>query len=119
MEYALSPLGQPAGIVGRVVVGRDRDLLAVLGIGFGLLAVMIAIITALRAWDYRWSIASVPTSLAVYWGEELGRRVGNEARKAGMTDAMFAELMAVVGRANETNRLAGGYQVEIDAQFRS
>jgi AhpD family alkylhydroperoxidase len=39
------------------------------------------------------------------------------ARKAGMTDAMFAELMAVVGMANETNRLASGYQVEIDAQF--
>jgi len=41
------------------------------------------------------------------------------ARKAGMTDAMFAELMAVVGMANETNRLASGYQVEIDAQFTS
>jgi AhpD family alkylhydroperoxidase len=40
------------------------------------------------------------------------------ARKAGMTDAMFAELMAVVGMANETNRLASGYQVEIDPQFR-
>jgi AhpD family alkylhydroperoxidase len=39
------------------------------------------------------------------------------ARKAGMTDAMFAELMAVVGMANETNRLASGYQVEIDARF--
>ena len=41
------------------------------------------------------------------------------ARKAGMTDAMFGELMAVVGRANETNRLASGYQVEIDEQFRT
>ena len=41
------------------------------------------------------------------------------ARKAGMTDAMFAELMAVVGMANETNRLASGYQVEIDEQFKS
>ena len=40
------------------------------------------------------------------------------ARKAGMTDAMFAELMAVVGMANETNRLASGYQVEIDECFR-
>jgi len=39
------------------------------------------------------------------------------ARKAGMTDAMFAELMAVVGMANETNRLASGYQVEIDEKF--
>lgn len=40
------------------------------------------------------------------------------AQKAGMTDAMLAELMAVVGMANETNRLASGYQVEIDAHFR-
>src|ERR1019366_8473180 len=31
------------------------------------------------------------------------------ARKAGMTDAQFAELMAVVGMANETNRLGSGY----------
>jgi AhpD family alkylhydroperoxidase len=36
------------------------------------------------------------------------------ARKAGMTDAMLAELMAVVGMANETNRLSAGYQVELD-----
>lgn len=40
------------------------------------------------------------------------------ARKKGMSDAMFAELMAVVGMANETNRLAAGYQVEIDEQFK-
>jgi AhpD family alkylhydroperoxidase len=41
------------------------------------------------------------------------------ARKAGMTDGMFAELMAVVGMANETNRLASGYQVEIDERFKT
>src|ERR1044071_2923859 len=41
------------------------------------------------------------------------------ARKAGMTDAMLGELMAVVGMANETNRLADGYQVEVDPMFRS
>ena len=41
------------------------------------------------------------------------------ARKAGMSDAMFAELMAVVGMANETNRLASGYQVEIDERFKA
>ncbi len=40
------------------------------------------------------------------------------ARNKGMTDAMFHELMAVVGMANETNRLASGYQVEIDEQFK-
>ena len=41
------------------------------------------------------------------------------ARDKGMTDAMFHELMAVIGMANETNRLAAGYQVEIDEQFES
>ena len=35
-----------------------------------------------------------------------------------MSEAMFAELMAVVGMANETNRLVAGYQVEIDEQFK-
>src|SRR5260221_2869453 len=39
------------------------------------------------------------------------------ARKAGMTDAMLGELMGVVGMANKSNRLASGYQVEIDAAF--
>jgi AhpD family alkylhydroperoxidase len=40
------------------------------------------------------------------------------ARKAGMTEAQFAELMAVVGMANESNRLASGYQVAIDERFK-
>ena len=39
------------------------------------------------------------------------------ARKAGMTEEMFGELMAVVGMANETNRLANGYRVPIDPMF--
>ena len=42
---------------------------------------------------------------------------GAAARKAGMTEAMFGELMAVVGMANETNRLANGYRVPIDTAF--
>jgi AhpD family alkylhydroperoxidase len=41
------------------------------------------------------------------------------ARKKGMNDQMFQELMAVVGMANETNSLASGYQIEIDEQFRT
>jgi AhpD family alkylhydroperoxidase len=39
------------------------------------------------------------------------------ARKAGMTEPMFGELMAVVGMANETNRLANGYRVPVDPAF--
>ena len=42
---------------------------------------------------------------------------GAAARKAGMTEAMFGELMAVVGMANETNRLANGYRVPVDQAF--
>ena len=41
------------------------------------------------------------------------------ARKAGMTPEMFGELMAVTGMANETNRLAVGYQIEIDERFKA
>ena len=40
------------------------------------------------------------------------------ARNKGMTDAQFKELMAVVGMANETNRLVAGYQVELDDRFK-
>jgi AhpD family alkylhydroperoxidase len=40
------------------------------------------------------------------------------AQQKGMTDAMFKELMAVVGMANETNKIVTGYQVEIDPHFK-
>ncbi len=40
------------------------------------------------------------------------------ASKAGMSPEMFGELMAVVGMANETNRLVTGWQVEIDERFK-
>jgi AhpD family alkylhydroperoxidase len=39
------------------------------------------------------------------------------ARKAGMSEAMFGEVMAVTGMANETNRLANGYRVPVDPAF--
>ncbi|MCY4408068.1 MAG: carboxymuconolactone decarboxylase family protein [Rhodospirillaceae bacterium] len=39
------------------------------------------------------------------------------AQRQGMTDAMLVELMAVVGMANETNALANGYAVDVDAAF--
>ncbi len=41
-------------------------------------------IAVLRAWDFRWGVSSVPTTLAVFWGEEVGRSIGAEARKAGV-----------------------------------
>ncbi len=36
------------------------------------------------------------------------------AKKKGMTDKMLKELIAVVGMANETNRLVESYQVKVD-----
>jgi len=41
------------------------------------------------------------------------------ARKRGMTEAMFNEMLAVVGLANQNNRLVAGNQVEIDEQFKA
>jgi acyl-homoserine lactone acylase PvdQ len=38
----------------------------------------------LRKWDLRWGVESVPTSLAVFWGEDIQRRVGADAKKAGI-----------------------------------
>ena len=40
------------------------------------------------------------------------------ARKAGMTEAMLGELLAVVGMASETNALADAYQIPVDERFR-
>src|SRR5438445_9715721 len=42
-------------------------------------------IALLRAWDLRWSATSIPTSLAVFWGENIQRSVGAEARRSGMS----------------------------------
>ena len=39
-------------------------------------------------------------------------------RAKGMSPAMFDELLAVVALANATNRLANGYRIDVDPQFR-
>jgi len=51
-------------------------------------------IALLRTWDSRWSASSVPTSLAVYWGEDLWQRVGADARKAGVSVYEYMETKA-------------------------
>jgi acyl-homoserine-lactone acylase len=51
-------------------------------------------IDSLRKWDKRWGVGSVPTTLAVFWGEELGRRVAREARQAGMNADQYAATRA-------------------------
>jgi len=57
-------------------------------------------IALLRAWDYRWAVGSVPTALAVFWGEELTRRVGAEARRAGISADDY-----IVDKATPTERV--------------
>ena len=42
---------------------------------------------------------------------------GAAAKRLGMSEAMLGELIAVVGMANETNRLADGYRVPVDERF--
>lgn len=48
-------------------------------------------IALLRKWDLRWAADSVPTALAVFWGEELWQRVNADARKAGASNYQFME----------------------------
>jgi acyl-homoserine-lactone acylase len=42
-------------------------------------------ISLLRTWDLRWGVASVPTSLAVFWGENIRRQVADDAKKSGLS----------------------------------
>ena len=51
--------------------------------GNPLKAKVAAQIELLRKWDLRWGVASVPTTLAVFWGEDVRRRVGGGGRGAG------------------------------------
>jgi acyl-homoserine-lactone acylase len=57
-------------------------------------------IAALRGWDYRWATNSIPTSLAVFWGEDLLNHVGAQARQAGMSAETYA-----IDRATDAERL--------------
>jgi acyl-homoserine-lactone acylase len=41
-------------------------------------------IALLRKWDLRWSVTSVATSLAVFWGDDVRRRLGPDARRGGV-----------------------------------
>jgi len=42
---------------------------------------------------------------------------GAAAKRLGMSEAMLGELLAIVGMANQTNRLADGYRVPVDERF--
>jgi acyl-homoserine-lactone acylase len=66
-------------------------------------------VAALRGWDDRWGVGSVPTSLGVFWVEDLARRVSDEAARAGKSvddyitgsatpDELLASLTAASGK---------------------
>jgi acyl-homoserine-lactone acylase len=55
---------------------------------------------AISSWDFRWGVESVPTSLAVYWAEDLLERVTEDAREAGLSTVAYAE-----GRATPQQHL--------------
>ena len=57
-------------------------------------------IALLRNWDFRWSTASVPTSLAIFWGEDVRRRVGAGADAIGKASAeqLLQSLAAASGK---------------------
>ena len=55
-------------------------------------------IELLRGWDYRWGVESVPTSLAVFWGEAISRDVRDDARKAGMSVNDYIVAKAPAGQ---------------------
>ncbi len=61
-------------------------------------------IAALRAWDYRWSSASVPTSLAVYWGDTLMALTRGEVDEAGL--AVYDHMATGTTAARKLEALA-------------
>jgi acyl-homoserine-lactone acylase len=70
-------------------------------------------IALLRAWDFRWGVTSVPTSLAVSWGEQLGRRTGDAAMLQALSAACdkletdFGTWRTPWGDINRFQRLTG------------
>ena len=66
-------------------------------------------ITMLRGWDKRWSTTSIPTSLAVFWGDDLWRRVRANADSEAMSvydymakRATPAQLLGALASASDT-----------------
>jgi acyl-homoserine lactone acylase PvdQ len=61
----------------------------------------------LRNWDLRWGVKSIPTSLSVFWGEDITQRGGEAARGAGISTADYVaklpgrQLLASLSAASE------------------
>jgi acyl-homoserine lactone acylase PvdQ len=54
-------------------------------------------VALLRAWDRRWGVTSIPTTLAVFWGEQVSRRFGRDARAAGLPAEDYVATRAAAG----------------------
>ena len=70
----------------------------------------------LREWDYRWSATSLPTSLAVYWGEALWRRVAKDAESEGHS---VYQYMATRATAQERLEALAAASDKLAADFGS
>ncbi len=71
-------------------------------------------IELLRNWDRRWSAASTAISLAVFWADDLGRRVAGDARQAGMSADDYSATKATSAQrldslAAASDKLAGDF----------
>jgi acyl-homoserine-lactone acylase len=71
-------------------------------------------ITVLRGWDYRWGINSIATSLAVFWGTEIQRRVYRDAQQAGLSAEDYvveraAPAVLLDALATATDRLTADF----------
>jgi acyl-homoserine-lactone acylase len=71
-------------------------------------------IDALRPWDLRWSVTSLPTSLAVFWGEDIQKRVGADAKKSGiyMSDYICTKAppeLLLQALSDASDRLGGDF----------
>jgi acyl-homoserine-lactone acylase len=71
-------------------------------------------VALLRAWDLRWGVNSVPTSLAIFWGDDLRERIGGEAKNAGLylsdyTCTKATPELLLQSLANASDKLAADF----------
>jgi len=70
-------------------------------------------IAVLRGWDERWGVDSVPTSLAVYWGEALWKAAG---KRLGATTTAYDDILAHTTNADKLAALQAA-SVKLTADF--
>ena len=71
-------------------------------------------IASLRTWNLRWGVASVPTSLAVFWGEDIRRKTAEDAKIAGISVEEYiatrvSSHQLLQSFSNASDRLTAGF----------